>query len=275
MLGTRWAVNTACSDYNSVNRVTTNQESRLANIVAAELDDRGLKDTIELLDDDCSCYTWRRGICASKLDYIFTTVGLQSSIKSCRTEWFAYGSQFDHAAVSISFDLSANKRGRSYPKIFQSDIKDESSSQWIRAQLMQVIDQIPDYWDPHMKYEFIKTMLRSKVLELRQMNKVEFSSVAIKRKLNELLAMQTPDLVEVNDLKVQLAQAEENEQHILSIKAGVKWREAGERSTKYFLSKFKMRQEAADLRKLRDEQGTLLTESKKIIECVKHFYCKL
>ena len=44
-------------DYHSVNRATTNQESVLANIVAAELDDRGLKDTIELLDEDCSCYT--------------------------------------------------------------------------------------------------------------------------------------------------------------------------------------------------------------------------
>jgi hypothetical protein len=247
----------------------------LANIVAAEFDDRGLKDTIELLDEDCSCYTWRRGICASKLDYIFATVGMQSSIKSCRTEWFVHGSRFDHAALSVSFDLSANVRGRSYPKIYQSDIKDETASQWIRAQLQQVIEQIPDHWDPHMKYEFLKTMLRSKVLELRQMNKVEFSSVAIKQKLNDLLAIQSPDLAEVNQLKVTLAQAEENEQQILSIKAGIKWREAGERSTKYFLSKFKMRQEAAELRKLRDDQGTLITTIKDIIGHVKNFYCGL
>jgi exonuclease III len=110
-----------CPDYHSVNRVSTNQESNLANIVAAELDDRGLKDTIELLDEDCSCYTWRRGICASKLDYIYTTGGLHSSIKSCRTEWFAHGSQYDHAALSISYDLTANVRGRSYPKIYQTE----------------------------------------------------------------------------------------------------------------------------------------------------------
>jgi hypothetical protein len=42
------------------------------------------------------------------------------------------------------------------------------------------------------------------------MNKVEFSSVAIKRKLNEILSTQSPNMAEANQLKVQLAQAEEN-----------------------------------------------------------------
>ena len=90
-------------------------------------------------------------------------------------------------------------------------------------------------------------MLRTKVLELRHMNKKIRSSEVIKEKLGLLLAkpiFTRADIESIEALKNDLAIAEERESETLRIMAGIKWREEGEKSNKYFLSKFKSRTNA-------------------------------
>jgi len=65
---------------------------------------------------------------------------------------------------------------------------------------------------------------------------------------------------------------EEQESKILALKAGVKWREEGEKSTKYFLSLFKSRQERLQLRSLRDAAGNVYSTVASMIPYVKQFY---
>ena len=85
-------------------------------------------------------------------------------------------------------------------------------------------------------------MLRSKALELRQMRKLSSSSSSIREQIKSILTnipVTDSQLAEVEDLRLKLNEAEEQEAEILRVKAGVKWREEGEKSTAYFLSRFK------------------------------------
>jgi len=128
-------------EYFSTNRTSTSAEKRLDAMVQREFSDRGLKDTIDLLDDSCISYTWRRGTCASRLDYIFASTRLHNRITNCESKWFTFGSTFDHATVSVQFDLSENVKGRSFVKLFSSDIRCKSDEEWLKLQLVTASDQ--------------------------------------------------------------------------------------------------------------------------------------
>ena len=107
---------------------------------------------------------------------------------------------------------------------------------------MEARAQIPAHWNPHQIHDFLKMTLRSRTLELRAMNKRISSTVAITERINQCLSNPTDDSIRRADLlKAELLQAEEEEAEILRLRAGIKWRELGKRSSKYFLSRLKSR----------------------------------
>ena len=116
-----------CGDFNTVldpstaslNRTSTSAELNLIRGLQCELADRALVDCVP---SNCS-YTWRGGICCSRLDYIYASVALQRSLESSCIFWNEYGSRLDHAAVKAIFSITRSpSRGRSFPKLFKSDI---------------------------------------------------------------------------------------------------------------------------------------------------------
>ena len=118
-----------------------------------------------------SCHTWRRGNCLSKLDYVYVSHSLATNIAKAELLWYEFGALFDHAALRVKFQGSSGTlRGRSFPKIFKTDISTEQDKMWLAEQIRHCEAQIPPHWNPHMRLDFIKTTLRSKTLELRQMN---------------------------------------------------------------------------------------------------------
>ena len=79
----------------------------------------------------------------------------------------------------------------------------------------------------------------------------------------------------VDQLKADLLQVEEAEADILRLRAGVKWREQGERSTKYFLSRLKFREAAKEIHSLINHDGVIISSLQGVIEHVKAFYSSL
>ena len=273
-----------CGDFNvvldpalgSINRTSSRSEMELAQFVNESMLLRALHEPVTL--NQQQCYTWRRGICLSKLDYVFVSKDLLPMVVSTKINWHEFGSKFDHAAVRVEFkSISEIVKGRGFPKLYQTDIRAEADKQWLAAQLSKCQEQFLNHWNPHQKLEFIKTMLRSKTLELRQMRKFEASSTAIKNKINELVRVAPvtrEQMVEIERLKVQLNEAEEIEAEAYKAAAGVKWREEGEKSTAYFLGRFKARAAATMMYSI--NTGTrLVTGSKDLVSVVKQFYSNL
>ena len=72
------------------------------------------------------------------------------------------------------------------------------------------------------------------------MRKRELSSRCLKNQITLFMSKNTLTNSNVNDidsLKAQLIEVNEIEQQELCIRAGIKWREEGERSTAYFFEK--------------------------------------
>ena len=260
----------------AANRAQPMAEQRLVNIIKGEMEDRLLVDSAFKLQPGSNRFTWRRGNCYSKLDYVIVSASLAQKVSQARIDWYVWGSTYDHAMLRVSFDGdNTARRGKGYPKLFKSDISSENSKLWLRDQLLQAKSQIQPHWNPHQAHEFLKLMVRSKTLELRTMNKRENSSTAIAQRLSSLISRQAltgAPSNEIEELKAQMAEAEEREAEIRKIQAGVKWREHGEKSTTFFLSKLKARVQSSALNRLVDSQGKIYSDHKGITAYVKEFY---
>ena len=254
----------------SSNRMQSTAEKDLVHYIKGEFSQRDLEEP-----SGFKGHTWRRGTCTSKLDYIFVSRSLLYKVATTATQWYLFGSNFDHAAISAQFMASPNTTtGRGFPKIFKSDIANEVDQQWLREQLLQCENQFLPHWTPHMKLDFIKTMLRSKALELRAMRRANDEKANIKEAIDNL-ALLVPLSIEssakIDSLKLRLHELEEREAEILRIKAGIKWREEGEKSTSYFLARFKARSAGAILHSI--QLGTrVVTGSMGILSVVQQFY---
>ena len=264
-------------DKGSLNRIGTTTERNLATFVQEAFAHRSLLE-INPKDSQKNFFTWKRGNCFSKLDYIFVSPLLSANIAKSVIKWYEFGSRYDHACVDVLFTaIRVTSRGRSFPKLFKTDIALESDRIWIRDQLKEFVQQLPPHWNPHMQIDFIKTMLRSKVLELRKMKQHCSSSAAIKEKISMLATKPIMTRVEIDtieNLRLELATAEESESETMRIRAGVKWREEGERSTKYFMSRFKARVAAAAMHSL-NVGGQIIAGSSNLISFVRIFYARL
>ena len=261
----------------SLNRQCTQNESTLAVSVGRSLEEKDLIDSIIFDSLDSNRFTWKRGICCSRLDYIFISTGLSSRVDSFKTSWYKFGSRYDHAAVSIGIkEKSTIPRGRGYPKLFKNDINSPRSRTWLIGQLESAKLQIPNHWNPHQVHDFLKMTLRSKSLELRAMNKRTSSTEALTERINSAIQASTNEsLLEADNLKAELLLAEEAEAEILRLKAGVKWREFGEKSTRYFLSRLKARSLVREIHSMVDSSGAVLLGLNNVLEHVKSFYSTL
>ena len=273
-----------CGDFNvvlepstgSINRISTKAEKEVAQLVKDSMSARALVEPSPL--NQQQLYTWRRGLCFSKLDYVFVSNSLIPMVASGSVNWHEFGSNLDHAAVRIGFKGSSEPaRGRSFPKLFQSDILRDVDRQWLASQLEHCQSQFLDHWNPHQKLEFTKIMLRTKTLELRQMKKFEDSISSIKEEINSIVRISPitrEQAVQLEQLRQRLSAAEDQEAEVYKIKAGVKWREEGEKSTAYFLARFKARTAAAMMHSI--NLGTrIVSGPREVLSVVRQFYERL
>ena len=134
---------------------------------------------------------------------------------TANVKWHEFGSRLDHAAVCVKVKPALDTaRGRGFPKLFKSDISKEGDRVWLLDQLRISESQIPAHWNPHLRLEFIKTMLRSKTLELRSMNKFVDNKATIQSEIN-LIMSNTPlsneNLTKLEALKLKLTEVEDRE----------------------------------------------------------------
>jgi hypothetical protein len=267
-------------------RLQSSYERKLSKIVIDEMNLLGLKCV-----NDVSKHTWNRGSKVSTLDYIFLPNHICDTSPSCNVNFGVDHS--DHASIHtvISFDLDKG-RGMFKPNLAFLECVDFRTR--FEAELyLSMLDTNPD-WNPHMKLEYAKVMIRSKTLEfsIKYNKKIDDKHGLIIAELDKLHALLqslnsdpnhpllshiTPLQVESDlfSLNLELDKILKSKTTILAARSRIKWLEYGEKSNKYFLNLNKSYQNSSYFKSFQNDSGAEIFESKGKVDIVHNFYSNL
>jgi len=254
-------------------RRRTGSEIKVINEVTESLADLNLHDACQISTSPNN-FTWYRQESFSRIDYIYVSVNLLEYLTDFRNVWKEF--QSDHALVNVGLAISQPlPRGRSYLKINKLDISDPNHFLRVKNVIENCIEEAPKDWNPHLLLDYVKMRIRSEVLLIRKESRLSSNDVeSLKSEIQNLLDYGPLDKEmsdELQKLSVLLHKAEEKESESLRLRAGIKWREQGERSTKFFLNQIKSNQASGYLRELDTSEGNL-TDTEGILKYVKAFY---
>jgi len=272
----------------SVNRQTSQNELQCRNFIKRNLERLDMIDSYRTAHGTGG-FTWFRGSCMSRLDLILTTKPLSDFQEGSSIDWAFDDS--DHALLKSEFKIPESfRKGPGLIRV-DSDILDHPEYRLqIQRELDIQISQIPISWDPHFKWEFVKSALRGIIGNLsgkkRKLDNLDEQSVneqlntliSVKEKLERGELTNQQLLTEVNNTIGTLENEKkvflDNHSKRLSLRAQAKWYEEGERSNKYFLNIIKKRSQQKLITNL-DKQGTPLTKQQEIMTHVTDFYSAL
>jgi len=267
----------------SVNRKQTDNEKIVADFIvescrAVNLCDVYRKKHLE------GGYTWNRGKCFSRLDLIIANEELANRIIDIKIDW-AFDKS-DHAAVTADFKINDYQRGPGLPRVDTNFLNNEGIKQEFNIRLMECLESIPQGWDPHKQWEFIKVTIRSISWDLSSKHK-KIEDAELKAVSNQINSLKTSK----SECKLTVEEGKKLDEDIavfesilynkfnerskeLAHKAKVKWFNEGEKSNKYFLNLLNKRQKESILSTITD--GTNTAHSQKDIEqLVVNFYSNL
>ena len=252
-------LNCVLQEFDMQNRIWTCKEKDLAESIVTRMEQCGLYDSV-LRSNNGNNYTWCRDKTFSKIDHIFVCENILRSITKYDTIWDLVKS--DHAAISINANFHTEaRRGKSYPKLNASDISSKYNKEELRKEIAENIRGFPSHWNPHQKLDYIKMVIRTKTLELRNKDKIDDSLLSQLRAnleyLKTLTNLNDNEVDLFNNLRSMVYEEEEKQAEKLKIMAGVKWREEGEKSSKYFLNAVTAKQVSSTLDYLTTNQGTI------------------
>ena len=260
------------------NRMVSSDEKKLSDYVTNQLYERELWDLVQA-SKESSNFTWRRELIRSRIDYIFASSGIASKVGRFHNKWQLI--KTDHAAIIVEL-LQSDKitAGRSYPKLSFNDIKEKADREHIRNVIIDARSSMLNEWSPHTRLEYVKLMIRSNVLQIRSIRNREISELEdLKTTLNKLECgdkFNVDTISELAQIKEKIDKIENYVEEQLRLKSGVKWREEGERSTKFFLNLIDSKSKGSHSHKgFIDESGSILSESRDITNHARDFYINL
>jgi exonuclease III len=263
------------------------QERELSKKVSEYLDSLSYEDC-SIYDKEQSKFTWknkRNGtIAQSRIDRIYCSTDF---IKKCTSFTKKWGiGKSDHASLFTTFLNSTKTRGRGILKLNSRILESQSNKLTIQIELQKWLDNIIPEWDANTKWEYCKMALRSVVLPIMGQANKERSSAKdnIINRMSELRNRDTSrsTKIEIDNIEKDYATLQQEldiilnkESEWLAFKSGIKWREEGEKSNKYFLGVIKRRNDETYIDALRDQGGKLQHNIKQIIEIAQTFYKNL
>jgi exonuclease III len=238
-------------------------------------------------------YTWNRGNCYSRLDYIFASNQLIQRICSAKHDWAFEAS--DHAAVQIDFRLDNKpERGPGTVKVNTRILEDPKIREQIRSEIKDMMTQTDNSWNPQPKLEFLKMTIRTvfstkisdirkninrDILELEdEINQMEEFKVNILEHNSNGNVDSTNKISKIDiailNLNEKLAQQRNKLCESKTFVSRSKWFEYGEKSNKFFLGLMKSRQNQKLISEIRND-SKIYTGQKEISKGITDFYRKL
>ena len=243
----------ACMSANdSMNRAGSANERLLTDYIKANNSTCEIMDSYRSVESSAG-YTWTRQACQSRLDYIFVSQYLTSRIT--RVEVSYSFEQSDHAAVMVEMHVNEDiKVGPGLTKVNSAVLSDPVQLLAVKAEISEMMGQIPVEWDPHQRLEFLKVAIRTTVSEAvgRDRGELRKSIAEIEESLDDMHKLKCKACAVVNvverDNKVglitnaidrlanDLALLREKQSAATSFKSRARWFDQGEKSNKYFLN---------------------------------------
>ena len=282
--------NMCLNEKDYINRKSTVNEKILSETIILNNITTNLVDTYRVAHDSGG-YTWNRGNCYSRLDYVFVSSHLKSNILKVEHNWNFESS--DHAALKISFALNDTlTRGPGICKVNTMILEDPKVVQQIRNDLTKYLEQVDSSWNPHTTLEFLKVAIRSvfseKVSEVGKYQHNEISET--EDEINQLENLKIKILTEQNNLdidhkitniniattklKTRLHQLRNKASANQSFRSKAKWFEYGEKSNKFFLNLLKSRQNQRLIGKI-SNQGKVYNGQEEVTIGITNFYKEL
>jgi exonuclease III len=266
------------------NRNFTPAEAKLAEFVDDRMSLLELTDA-KLLDKDPSLFTWQGRNIFSRLDRFYINQTLLNKTFKVSKQW-GKECRSDHAMVCLEYLVKSEKRGPGILKLNQNLLKKKENVEIIKQELEKWTKMISPDWTPDKAWDFIKAGLHSiaysmsrKEISIQAKHKKELQDKLTSLKLNlpNLLTQEEIETCNKNifDTETELERIFEDEADKLVFISGLKWRENGEKSSKYFFGLAKKRQDESAVVMLRDEQDVPQTKLSKIMDIAKTFYQKL
>ena len=267
----------------SMNRNRTKSEELLANLVVENNRVVEVTDAYRAIRQEDG-FTWRRGNCYSRLDYVFVSKSIKHRIAAASTDWSFENS--DHAAVRIDLFTYESLRGPGLIKVNTKIMEDPEVSKKIGLEIKNMMDQSDPDWNPHKRLEFLKVCIRS----------VFASNVSEKRAgMSRSIAEKEDEINQLENLKIESlkrssspSQSEKIDSALSIMKNGVRllreklseslnftsrarWFEYGEKSNKFFLNLNKRRQKQKLIDRIKS--GDMTYEGHKdVSDGIKQFY---
>jgi exonuclease III len=278
-------MNQCLSNEDSVNRNKTKTETELTNLTVLNNESSCLIDSYRTLERQGG-YTWRRGDCLSRLDYIFVSDDLKHKIINVQVDWCVDKS--DHAAVICKLKTEVDIiKGKGITKLNVDLLDNNDRLKEITLQVRQLKEQIPNDWNPHSRLEFTKVAIRTAMateggsynkekhtlmsdveVQINRLNKTREVEFGKDRPNTDLLKKIDEACQELsNELEDLRNKYSDN----LAFKAGVKWYEEGEKSNKYFLGLMKARAKRKLITEI-SNGGEVNRGQNGIMKCVREFY---
>jgi hypothetical protein len=267
--------------------VMNNMERALATSVTEQIENLNLKDCVEKSNDN-NRFTWQGKrnniISQSRIDRIYCS---ENYINKCKTFTKKWGiGKSDHSAIFAEFMVQPKVRGRSNPRIDRHILENQILVDEIKEELLNWCKNIDNKWNPHIQWEYCKMALRSiifpimgreKKKKLNRKNEIISEITSLKNKHGPGITGEENDRIqkECDELSNELDKLINEEIDTIALKSGIKWREEGERSTKYFLGVKKRKEEGGYIDALKDHKGILMSKTEDLLKIVHEFYSKL
>jgi exonuclease III len=277
----------------SMNRVGNNYENQLSISIMENNKITDLEDAYRLVHPKDG-YTWKRGTCYSRLDYIFISKSLRHRVSGANTNWAFEAS--DHAAVQLDLTIKDEiSKGPGIVKVNSKILEDVERRKNVEGEIERMMSQIGEDWNPHMILEFLKVSLRKAMSEeTGNLRKVMRSEVEdLEQELNQMEQMKItatrdskddeniekarriePLNIAINTLKSKLSNVKNKISETREFFNKTKWFEWGEKPNKFFLNLAKSRQNKNLITEIRNGESSHKGQ-KDVMEGIRNFYKEL
>ena len=249
--------------------------------LSAFLEANDLIDAIRYLNPEKKLFTriQRSPPVLSRIDHWLISSHLCNYLKAATAH---PGIKSDHSIIFMHLSDSLIKRGRGFWKFNSTLLHDLEYVQSI-SNLIDTLKEETSYMsDKQLRWEYIKTEIRG--FTLQYSSKINKAKREFKLKLEKDLydiecklhdGMSESNVERYHYIKEELEKFEEQETKGAILRSKVRWAEAGEKNTKYFLNLEKKNAVDKHISQLQTSDGCILTDPKQILLEQKSFFEKL